>query len=78
LWDEEDTVNVISAMARVTGYSAAVGALFLGRGMLTRKGIVPPEDGIQGENYDLFMDELIRRGIQVNEQIEVFESKGNS
>ena len=78
LWDEADTVNGISAMARVTGYSAAVGALFLGRGMLTRKGIVPPEDVIQGENYDLFIDELSRRAIRVINQIEVFESDGNS
>jgi lysine 6-dehydrogenase len=78
LWDEADKNNGISAMARVTGYSAAVGALFLGRGMLTQKGIVPPEDGIQGEIYSLFMDELSRRAIRVINQIDVYESDGNT
>jgi hypothetical protein len=51
LWEEADVQNNISAMARVTGFSAAIGALFLGRGMIISKGIVPPEDGIKGGLY---------------------------
>jgi len=66
LWDEADTQTGISAMARVTGFSAAIGALFLGRGMITTKGIVPPEDGIQGALYKVFMDELDERGIELS------------
>lgn len=31
------------------------------------KGIVPPEDGINGELYPIFMDELGKRGIKVIE-----------
>ncbi len=40
LWDEADTVHGVSAMGRVTGYSAAIGAVMVGKGMITEKGIV--------------------------------------
>ena len=70
LWDEADVKNNISAMARVTGFSTAIGALFLGRGMITNQGIVPPEDGIKGELYKVFADELKKRGIRIIERSE--------
>jgi lysine 6-dehydrogenase len=73
LWDEADTRNEISAMAQVTGFSAAIGALFIGRGMITSKGIVPPEDGIKGELYEAFMGELEKRNIRVLERTEVVD-----
>jgi lysine 6-dehydrogenase len=73
LWDEADTKNNISAMARVTGFSAAIGALFLGRGMIASQGIVPPEDGIKGELYKVFVDELKKRGIKVMERSVVID-----
>ena len=73
LWDEADTNNRISAMARVTGFSAAIGALFIGRGAITSKGIVPPEDTIKGELYEAFMDELEKRGINVIDVPEIID-----
>jgi lysine 6-dehydrogenase len=73
LWDKADIKNEISAMARVTGFSAAIGALFIGRGMITSKGIVPPEDGIKGELYEAFMSELEKRAIRVLERTEVVD-----
>ena len=60
-------------MARVTGFSAAIGVLFIGRGMITSKGIVPPEDGIKGELYEAFMGELEKRNIRVLERTEVVD-----
>jgi saccharopine dehydrogenase-like NADP-dependent oxidoreductase len=69
LWDEADTENGISSMARVTGFSAAIGAAFIGRGMITEKGIVPPEDCFYGEVYDRFIDELAKREIHVLEEV---------
>lgn len=73
LWDKADTLIGISAMARVTGFSAAIGALFIGRGVITSKGIVPPEDGIKGDLYAVFIDELRERGINVIEIPEYFD-----
>jgi saccharopine dehydrogenase-like NADP-dependent oxidoreductase len=73
LWDEADTQNGISAMARVTGFSAALGALFLGRGEINKKGIVAPEEGIKGELYVTFIDELAKRGIKVVEDLEIID-----
>ena len=67
LWDAADPLIGISAMARVTGFSAAIGALFIGRGMITNKGIVPPEDGIKGILHEEFIVELRERGINVIE-----------
>jgi lysine 6-dehydrogenase len=73
LWDEADQINGISSMARVTGFSASIGAIFLGRGMIEGKGIVAPEDGIQGEHYDVFLEELKKRDIIILETIERFD-----
>ena len=70
LWDEADTVNDISSMARVTGFSAAIGALFIGRGKITQKGIVPPEDAFDHGLYLEFLDELKMRDIHVLEEVQ--------
>jgi len=72
LWDEADTKNGISSMARVTGFSAAVAALFIGRGLVPQKGIVAPEDGITSQHYQEYMHELEKRGIKILERIETF------
>jgi lysine 6-dehydrogenase len=69
LWDETDTKNGISSMARVTGFSAAIGALFIGRGLITAKGIVPPEDCFGGEVFNRFIEELKKRDIHILEEV---------
>ncbi len=68
MWDEADTENGISSMGRVTGFSAAVGALFVARGLITEKGIVAPEDCFDGERYDLFIEGMRERGIDILEE----------
>ena len=70
LWDEADTVHGISSMGRVTGFSAAIGAVMIGAGMIAERGIVPPEDAIYGAGYAHFMKELEKRGIVVLETVE--------
>jgi saccharopine dehydrogenase-like NADP-dependent oxidoreductase len=70
LWDEADPVAGISSMGRVTGFSAAIGAVMIGKGLIKEKGIVPPEDCIYGGLYDMFMKELEKRNIHVLETIE--------
>lgn len=73
LWDEADTENDISSMARVTGFSAAIGALFIGRGKITQKGIVPPEDAFDSDLYVEFLEELKKRDIHILEEIQILE-----
>jgi saccharopine dehydrogenase-like NADP-dependent oxidoreductase len=70
LWDEADTVNKVSAMGRVTGYSAAIGAIMVGKGMVKEKGIVAPEDAVYGEGYTYFINELAKRNIKILETVE--------
>ncbi|MBC7169372.1 saccharopine dehydrogenase NADP-binding domain-containing protein [Candidatus Bipolaricaulota bacterium] len=67
LWDTADPRTGISAMARVTGFAAAIGARFVGEGKIRTRGIVAPEDAIGGDLYPEFIAELARRGIAVRE-----------
>jgi len=67
MWDEADTRNGISSMARVTAFPAAIAATSMGSGRIPQKGIVPPEDCIEGALYDLFMEELKKRNITILE-----------
>jgi len=67
LWDEADTKTGISSMARVTGFSAAIGAVMIGKGEINQEGIVPPEDCIEGELYNKFLEELRKRDIDILE-----------
>jgi saccharopine dehydrogenase-like NADP-dependent oxidoreductase len=67
MWTRADNANGISAMARVTGFSAAVAARLLARGEIKETGIVAPEDAIKDEIYRKFRQELEKRGIVVAE-----------
>ncbi len=70
MWEEADTENGISAMGRVTGFPAAIGAKLIGRGQIEKKGIVAPEDAIEGQVYQDFVEELAERNITVLEVLE--------
>ena len=70
MWEEADKDNGISAMGRVTGFPAAIGAKLVGRGEIENKGIVAPEDAIEGRVYRNFMDELAKKHITILEVIE--------
>lgn len=70
MWDTADTDNNISSMARVTGFSAAIAAAFIGRGMIRENGIVPPEECFYGEVYEAFIRELAKRDIDILETFE--------
>lgn len=67
MWDEADKQNQISSMARVTAFTAASSAVMLGAGKIKEVGIVAPEDGIYGENYDRLIAELKDRNIEIME-----------
>jgi lysine 6-dehydrogenase len=70
MWDTPDPKVNISSMGRVTGFPAAISAVFLGKGLIKEKGLVPPEDAIYGESWKLFNDELKKRNINILETIE--------
>jgi len=69
MWDEADTELGFSSMQRVTGFPCAITARFIGRGDITEKGIVAPEDAIKGDLYDEFMAELAKRNINISEEV---------
>lgn len=70
MWDEGEPKGFTS-MARVTGFSAAIGAVMLAKGMVKETGIVPPEDGIYGEAYDFMIAELKKHNIHIVEKVHI-------
>ena len=78
MWAGADSESGISAMARVTGSSAAVAARLLASGTIREKGIVAPEEGIKGDTYAVFMKEMERRGIIVAERITRYDDHNPS
>lgn len=69
MWEEADLENGFSAMARVTGFTAAVGAKFLANKKISAKGIRAPEECIVGDIYDDYINELKLRDITIEETI---------
>lgn len=67
MWDEADTQNQISSMARVTGFTAATAAMLLANKEVKQVGIIAPEDGIFGETYNKLMVALKERNVEVLE-----------
>jgi len=67
MWEKADTENGISAMGRVTAFPEAIATVILGKGEITKKGIVAPEDAIEGKIYKNFLEELKRRKINILE-----------
>jgi lysine 6-dehydrogenase len=69
MWAEADLARGISAMARVTGFTAALGARMLAEGRVRVKGIAAPEEAISGTLYQRLISGLSERGIAVVEQM---------
>ena len=67
LWDEGEP-NGFTSMARVTGFPAAAGAVLLAQGKIKQKGVVAPEDAIEGETYQFVINELKKRRIVLVEK----------
>jgi len=67
MWEEADTENGISAMGRVTAFPEAITVVIVGKGEINKKGIVAPEDAIEGKVYQKFLKELKRRKINILE-----------
>jgi len=69
LLDRYDENRGITAMARTTAYPASITAQFMFRKAIKEKGVVPPEElGAGEEFFQMFLNELEKRGIRVTEE----------
>lgn len=62
LLDLEDQDRGITAMERTTGYTLSIVGLMMGRNVIDRAGVMPPDEGIPADPY---LAELAKRGIEV-------------
>jgi len=72
--DFYDEDRGITAMARTTGYTAAIVARILGRGDISEKGLVPPVKAVRGKLFRRLLQGLAERGIQVTETVRTNKS----
>lgn len=68
LWDRADLETGISSMGRVTGFSAAVAAWMMGKGMFDQIGVVAPEDCFDGPRYRTFVQEMAKHDVYLLEE----------
>jgi lysine 6-dehydrogenase len=61
--DRYDEKEHITSVARTTGYPASIVAQMIGRGEITAKGILFPEQAITPELFNIFSSELKKRNI---------------
>jgi saccharopine dehydrogenase-like NADP-dependent oxidoreductase len=60
--DWRDLETGFTAMSRTVGYTASIGALMIGTGKISRRGLLSPVNDVP---YDALAHELGRRGVQV-------------
>lgn len=62
LLDREDEATGITAMMRCTGFTLSVVGLMLGRGVISRSGVFPPDEAIP---VDAYLEALAERDIRI-------------
>jgi len=65
---ERDLMTGLMAMSMGVAYPACIAAEMIVNGEITKKGVLSPATDVP---CDLFMDQLNKRGIKVNETIEL-------
>ena len=66
--DRYDEKRKVTAMARTTAYTASVVTQLLAQRMIEEKGVVPPEKiGMNEKLYVKFVNEMLKRGIKIQE-----------
>ncbi|AOV08932.1 saccharopine dehydrogenase family protein [Sporosarcina ureilytica] len=63
---EKDTNKKITAMARATASTMSIVAQMIGKGLISKRGVYPPENIVPGEEY---IKELKKRGVMIQESI---------
>lgn len=62
LIDRRDLETGLTAMNRTVGFTASIGAQFIGRGVISKRGLLSPVTDVP---YDVLADELAERRIQI-------------
>jgi lysine 6-dehydrogenase len=68
--DRRDLGTGFTAMSRTVGFTASIGALMIGSGQLSKRGLLSPVHDIP---YNLFKKELAKRGIRISEKTKILE-----
>jgi saccharopine dehydrogenase-like NADP-dependent oxidoreductase len=63
--DKRDLKTGFMAMNRTVGFTASIGAMMVGRGQITKRGVLSPINDVP---YEPFVRELARRDIQVTSE----------
>jgi lysine 6-dehydrogenase len=63
--DRYDEKNQVSSMGKTTAYTGSIVTQMVGLHRISGKGVVPPENAVQGRTVELLISELARRGVQV-------------
>lgn len=63
----KDTKTNVTAMARATANTISIVAQMIASGLITKKGVYPPEQIVPGEIY---MDELAKRNVYITEAMD--------
>ena len=63
--DRYDEINKVTSMGKTTGYTASIVTQMLGRGEIRGKGVIPPEEAVEGTMVETLVSELGRRGVQI-------------
>ncbi|MFG6113587.1 saccharopine dehydrogenase family protein [Halobacillus sp. MO56] len=68
----KDRKNNVTAMARATANSISVVAQMLGKGIIEKRGVYPPEQIVPG---NIYIDEMAKRGVNIMEKVHVEDSE---
>ncbi|MFC1659844.1 saccharopine dehydrogenase family protein [Gemmatimonadota bacterium] len=71
LFDFMDPASGETAMARTTGFPAAIAARMMARGQIMERGVRFPEELFGSELGDELLSELAARGVQVTHRVEI-------
>jgi lysine 6-dehydrogenase len=65
IFDKFDAERKITSMGKTTGYTASIVTQMLGRGEISGKGVIPPENAVEGVKVRKLISELSRRGVRI-------------
>ncbi|MGE6487201.1 saccharopine dehydrogenase family protein [Paenisporosarcina sp. NPDC076898] len=71
---KKDMTDQVTAMARATANTISIVAQMIGNGEITKRGVYAPEQIVPGDTY---INELKKRGVQIQESIQQSTSVGN-